>query len=89
MKTILKQIFRFFASFGLAVAIFILMFAIILGGTFYQIDHGLYEAQNKYFYSLFVVQGLWLPPGPSSETCRRWQTLPRHWTMAWRPTHII
>ena len=56
MKSIFKQIFKFFASFGLAVAIFVFMFALILGGTFYQIDHGLYEAQNKYFNSMFLVQ---------------------------------
>ena len=58
MKTLPKQIFEFFASFGLAVAIFILMFLLILFGTFYQIDHGIYEAQNKYFYSLFLVHQL-------------------------------
>ena len=55
MKSIFKQIFKFFASFGLAVAIFILFFFLILFGTLYQVDHGLYEAQNKYFSSMFVV----------------------------------
>ena len=55
MKSILKQIFKFFASFGLAVAIFVFMFLLILFGTLYQVDHGLYEAQNKYFNSMFLV----------------------------------
>ncbi len=58
MKSIFKQIFKFLASFGLAVAIFILFFLLILFGTLYQVDHGLYEAQSKYFSSMFVVHKL-------------------------------
>ena len=58
MKSIFKQIFKFFSSFGLAVAIFVLMFFLILFGTLYQVNHGLYEAQNKYFNSLFLVHQL-------------------------------
>ena len=55
MNKLFKQIFKFFASFGLAVAIYILFFFLILFVTLYQVDHGLDEAQNKYFSSMFVV----------------------------------
>ncbi len=58
MNKLFKQVFEFFASYGLAVAIFILFFFLILFGTLYQVDHGLYEAQNKYFSSMFVVHKL-------------------------------
>ncbi len=58
MKSIFNLTFKFFASFGLAVAIFVFMFLLILFGTLYQVDHGLYEAQNKYFSSMFVVHKL-------------------------------
>lgn len=55
MTTPTNPIFRFFASYGLAVTIFVLMFFLILFGTLYQVDHGLFETQNKYFNSAFVI----------------------------------
>ncbi len=58
MNKLFQQVFAFFASYGLAVAIFILFFFLILFGTLYQVDHGLYEAQSKYFSSMFVVHQL-------------------------------
>lgn len=58
MNKLFQQVFAFFASYGLAVAIFILFFFLILFGTLYQVDHGLYEAQTKYFSSMFVVHQL-------------------------------
>lgn len=51
----MKKLFNIFASFGLTVTLLIFMFLIILFGTFYQIDHGLYEAQQKYFDSIYVM----------------------------------
>lgn len=58
MKKIFDRLFKFFASFGLAVVIFILSFFLILFGTLYQVDHGLFEAQHKYFSSMFVIHML-------------------------------
>lgn len=60
MRTFFYSIFRFFASYGLAVAIFFFFFLLILFGTLYQVDHGIYQAQKKYFESLFLIQ----PIGP-------------------------
>lgn len=53
--TLLKAIFRFFASFGFAVVLLLLLLLIVFLGTLYQVDHGLYAAQQKYFNSFFVV----------------------------------
>ena len=55
MKTIFTKLFNFFASFGLATTIFIFFFFLILFGTLYQVDHGLLEAQTKYFSSMYVI----------------------------------
>ena len=50
-----KKIFAFFASFALTITLLVFLFLIILFGTFYQIDHGLYAAQQKYFDSVYVL----------------------------------
>lgn len=55
MKTLLKKLFAFFSSFGLAASIFIFFFFLILFGTLYQVDNGLFEAQQKYFNSMYVI----------------------------------
>ena len=55
MKKIGKLLFAGLASFGLSVIVMIFMFLIILFGTLYQVDNGLYAAQQKYFDSLFVL----------------------------------
>jgi len=56
--TLMKQLYRLISSYGLAVVLFILMFFLILFGTFYQIDNGLYLAQKNYFESIYVVHYL-------------------------------
>lgn len=53
-----KKIYAFLSSYGLAVVLFILMFFLILFGTFYQIDNGLFAAQTQYFGSAFVIHKL-------------------------------
>lgn len=58
LKQLGSSLFRFFSSFGLAVAIFLFLFVLILFGTLYQVDHGLYEAQNKYFSSFYVMHAI-------------------------------
>ena len=54
MKTFAKKIYAIFTSFGLAVVLFMLMFVLIFLGTLYQVDHGLYEAQKRYFTSVIA-----------------------------------
>ena len=58
MKKITQTTFNFFASFGLSVTILTFMFLVILFGTLYQVDNGLYAAQQKYFDSIFVLHEL-------------------------------
>src|SRR6185436_21156360 len=44
------------ASYGLACALLLDLFALTLFGTLYQVEAGLFEAQKRYFESWFVVQ---------------------------------
>jgi ResB-like family protein len=55
MKKVLAQTLRFFGSHGLTVVILILMSVLTLLGTLVQGEMGLYEAQQKYFSSFFLV----------------------------------
>lgn len=55
---LLKAIVDLFSSFGLSVVLLILFFMLTFLGTLYQVDHGLYAAQQKYFNSIFVVHYL-------------------------------
>lgn len=55
MKETLKKVFAFFASYGLACVLFILLFAITFVGTLEQVDHGIYDVQKKYFESVVAV----------------------------------
>lgn len=51
----LKKTFNFLASYGLACVLFILLFLLTFLGTLYQVDHGLFAAQKKYFESIVLV----------------------------------
>lgn len=57
-----QMLLRFFSSFGLATVVLFLMCVVTLFGTLSQVELGIYEAQKKYFESLFVVH--WLGPEP-------------------------
>ena len=48
-------IFRFFASFGLATTVLVLLLLVTLLGTLEQLDHGLLRTQVKYFESFFIT----------------------------------
>ncbi|MBK7644281.1 MAG: cytochrome c biogenesis protein ResB [Planctomycetes bacterium] len=56
MKGILKGILDFFSSLGLSSALLILLALLTYLGTIDQVDHGLFEAQKKYFESMVVWQ---------------------------------
>ena len=49
-----ERIWRFFGSFGLAVAILILLLALTYAGTIAQIDSSIHDVQKKYFDSYIV-----------------------------------
>jgi len=51
----LQKAFRFLASYGLACVLFLLLLVLTYLGTLHQVDHGLYETQQKYFNSAFLV----------------------------------
>ncbi|HIA47121.1 MAG TPA: hypothetical protein EYN96_03925 [Candidatus Hydrogenedentes bacterium] len=55
MKKTAKLIFNLVASHAVTVVLLVFMFLIILFGTLYQVDNGLYAAQQKYFDSVFVL----------------------------------
>jgi len=50
-----QRLFAFFASYGLSCGLFVLLLLLTYLGTLYQVEHGLYEAQRKYFQSVFLV----------------------------------
>ena len=51
-----KILFDIFSSFGFVVIMLIGLFALVLLGTFYQVEHGLFQAQERYFNSLYFMQ---------------------------------
>ena len=55
MSSALKKTFAFLASYGLACVLFLLLLLLTYLGTLYQTGHGLYQAQEKYFASFFLV----------------------------------
>ena len=62
MRTVFKKLFDFVASYGFASLIFIFLLILTFLGTIEQVNVGLYEAQKRYFESLFVVH--WFGPVP-------------------------
>lgn len=55
-KTPLQRLMALFSSFGLSTVLLLLLLALTFFGTLHQIDHGLYDAQKKYFESFVVFQ---------------------------------
>jgi len=54
----LKKLFDFLASYGFACVILILLTLLTLFGTLEQVDSSLYDVQNKYFNSFFLIHDL-------------------------------
>ncbi|MDX9972589.1 MAG: cytochrome c biogenesis protein ResB [FCB group bacterium] len=52
---ILESIFAFLASYAFATVIFLFLLLLTFVGTLEQVDMGLYETQQKYFNSIFLV----------------------------------
>ncbi len=55
MTRLFTNLYRAISSYALAMVLFILLFFLILFGTLYQVDNGLYLAQKKYFESIYVI----------------------------------
>lgn len=55
MSRLLKRIIDFLSSLGLSCILFLLLLVLTYLGTLYQVEHGLYEAQRKYFESFFLI----------------------------------
>tara|TARA_R110001592_G_scaffold93715_1_gene271902 strand:+ start:294 stop:1439 length:1146 start_codon:yes stop_codon:yes gene_type:complete len=60
----LKKLFNFFASYGFAVVILILLTILTLFGTLEQASSSLFDVQNKYFNSFFLTHDLFGIPIP-------------------------
>ncbi len=58
MKDIGRKIFQILASYGFAVVILFFLLLLTLFGTLEQVNVGLFEAQKKYFESVFLVHYL-------------------------------
>jgi hypothetical protein len=58
MNTIGKKIFLFLASYGFATVLLFFLLLLTLFGTLEQVNLGLFEAQKKYFESIFLVHHL-------------------------------
>ncbi|CAN5903283.1 hypothetical protein BH11VER1_BH11VER1_40540 [soil metagenome] len=54
-SSIPAKVFSIFASFGLATIVLTLLLVITTLGTLEQVEHGLFESQDKYFESFFVT----------------------------------
>lgn len=68
LQSIGQALLRIFSSFGLSVALLVLLGLLTFLGTLAQVDRGLYDVQKAYFESLFLVHyvgnvGIPLPGG--------------------------
>jgi hypothetical protein len=52
---VLKKTSDFLASYKLSCVLFLLMLVLTYLGTMYQVEHGLYQSQKKYFESLVLI----------------------------------
>ena len=54
----MKKIFNFIASYNVATVLLFFLLLLTFFGTLEQVEHGLYEVQNKYFNSFYLVHEL-------------------------------
>ncbi len=66
MKAVLKGTLDFFSSLGLSCALLILLAVLTYLGTIDQVEHGLFEAQKKYFESIIVFNAIGPIPLPGA-----------------------
>ena len=61
---LVKRLFEFLASYGLACALLFLFLLLVLFGTLEQVNEGLFQVQNRYFASMFLIH--WIRLGAVS-----------------------
>ena len=61
LKGVFSFLYDFFSSTKLAVFFLFYLFLLTFLGTLYQVDYGLYSAQQRYFYSWFFLIGGFVP----------------------------
>ncbi|MDP7638827.1 MAG: cytochrome c biogenesis protein ResB [Candidatus Hydrogenedentes bacterium] len=61
MKELAQKVFKFYASYGVAVVMLLLLFTLTLLGTLEQVNQSLFDVQKKYFTSIALVHHLALP----------------------------
>jgi hypothetical protein len=60
----LKKVFQVLGSLKITIVLIALLSIVVVWGTFYQVDHGIYAAQKRFFESWFFVELLIIPlPG--------------------------
>lgn len=60
----ISRLFSYMISLKVAVIGLLLLMLLVFFGTLYQVEHGLHAAQQKYFYSWFLLLGGFIPlPG--------------------------
>jgi hypothetical protein len=60
----LRKSIKILASLKLTVILIAILGVIVIWGTFYQVDHGIYAAQKRFFGSWFFLELLFIPlPG--------------------------
>ena len=59
-----RMVIPFFVSLRVVVACLAILLVLVFWGTLYQVNHGLWAAQERFFYSWFFLAFGWLPiPG--------------------------
>ena len=59
IRTKTSRIMALLSSLGLSIILFSFLMVLTYLGTLYQVEHGLYEAQKKYFESMFLFHQAW------------------------------
>ncbi|MFT5122623.1 MAG: hypothetical protein ACI9TH_000188 [Kiritimatiellia bacterium] len=63
-QTLGDRVLRVMASLQLTVIGLLILLVLTIWGTLYQVEHGLYEAQERFYMSWIFLAGGWLPlPG--------------------------
>jgi hypothetical protein len=73
-----ERLLRALGSYQLAIACLVFLFVLTVFGTLHQVDHGLYDAKQTYFNSLFLwaeLDGLRVPYFPGGVTSMSLLTL--------------
>lgn len=63
----IRTVYRFGSSIKITVSCLFCLFVLTFVGTYYQADHGLYAAQNRFFYS-WVILLLGVIPFPGAKS---------------------